>query len=342
MENEKVKKILVIRFSSLGDVLLTTPLLRKIKQKYPSSELHYCVKNKFSEVLANNPNIHKLITVADDIDFKGLKALKQSIKADGYDIIIDAHNNLRSLYLRLFMPGRKFVFNKHSIKKFLLVKFKINLMRSLPSIINRYISILGISDIKGELPEIFTSDTAKQNIDNLLKSLNLPAGKKLICIAPSSAHFTKTYPAEYYISLISKFDKDKYTFLLTGTGNDNSNIDIITASTGENVYDLCDKLTISGLAELIKRCHLFISGDTGPMHIAEAVGTNLIMLAGSSVKEFGFYPQNDNSVVLERDGLKCRPCSHIGRNECPLGHFKCMKEITSDEVLLSAKKFLEQ
>lgn len=336
MKNENVKKILVIRLSSLGDVILTTPLLRILKKQYPRAEVHYCVKSQFASVLYNNPNIDKIIEVENNIDFTGLKQLKKNIKAESYDIVIDAHNNLRSFYIRLFLPAKKFVFKKYSLRKFLLVKLKLNFMKNLSPIVNRYVNALGINELNKELPEIFTDEASEKSLDDILSDAGIP-NKDLICIVPSSRHFTKTYPPEYYAELIEKFDTSKYTVVLTGTGSDRKNIDIIMSSAESNVYNLCDKLNITQLAGLMKRCKLVISGDTGPMHIAEAVEVNLIMLAGSSVREFGFYPQNGNSVVLENNNLKCRPCSHIGRSECPLGHFKCMRDISPEQVFSEAK-----
>ena len=159
----------------------------------------------------------------------------------------------------------------------------------------------------------------------------------LICIVPSSKHFTKTYPAEFYIELINKFDTGKYNFVLIGKGEDKIIIDKIISQTGNNVYNLCDKLSLLELTELIKKCDLVITGDTGPMHIAEAAGVPIIMLAGSSVKEFGFYPspllgKGVGGEVLEINTLSCRPCSHIGRESCPKGHFRCMKDIKPEMV----------
>ncbi len=340
MKSEKVKKILVIRFSSLGDVLLTSALLKSIKENFPEAEVHYLTKQNFAEVIRFNPNVNKIIEVDNDIDFAALRKFKAELKSDGYDLIIDAHNSLRSFYLKLFLNAGKLTFKKYSFRKFLLVKFMINLMKDLPSVTVRYCNIIPQNKYIYSLPEIQTDDISKSNIEKLLRGLNLSENKKLICIAPSSAHFTKTYPAEYYIQLINKFDSDKYTFLLIGKGKDRDNISKIKSQTGTNVIDLCDKLSVLELAELIKKCSVFICGDTGPMHIAEAVNTKLIMIAGSSVKEFGFYPQNENAVVLENNNLKCRPCSHIGRNECPMGHFKCMKEITPQTVYDAALKLL--
>ncbi|MCI0448490.1 MAG: glycosyltransferase family 9 protein [Chlorobi bacterium] len=319
--------------------------------------------HEYSDALRNNPNIDKLIAIDDDINFNGLRGLKRQIKLNNYDLIIDAHNNLRTFYLRFFLNCKKLKFKKHSFRKFLLVKFKINLMKDLPSIAERYCRMLTSSltpllkgggkienmahplssqerGTEGELhlPEVFPDESSKQNVDELLTELKIGKDKKLICIVPSSKHFTKTYPAEYYSELINKFDsgRDRTVFcpyfLLIGKGNDKINIGKIKSQTGSNIIDLCNKLNILEMAELMKKCWLVISGDTGPMHIAEAVNAPLIMLAGSSVREFGFYPQNKNSLVLENNELKCRPCSHIGRSSCPKGHFKCMVDIKPEQI----------
>ena len=337
MEINSPKKILVIRFSSLGDVLLTTPLVKKIKLNYPEAQVHFLTKKSYSDILKNNPHITKLIISEDNLDFDGLKDLKKSVLNEKYDLILDAHNNLRTFYLTLFNGSLKKVFRKYSFRKFLLVKFKLNFMRNLPTISARYCGM-----IEGEnpelLPEVFTEENTASKIEKLLNEINSKK-KKLICISPSSNHFTKTYPSECYADVINKLGED-FLFILTGKGKDLKNINSIISQTGTNVHNFCDKLSLTELAEMIKRCDLFISGDTGPMHIAEALSKKLIMIAGSSVREFGFYPQNSQSVILENNSLKCRPCSHIGRSECPLRHFKCMKEIKAEEVYSSALKLL--
>lgn len=339
MKRETITKILVIRFSSLGDVILTTPLLRLLRNSFPASEIHYLTKKSYTELILSNPNVDKTITIGDELNFNGLRLLTKQLSLNSYDCIIDLHNNLRTFYLKLFLRWKSdsFTFKKYSFRKLLLVKFKLNLMKDLQPINSRYIETikslkllpriyLGRNDI---LPEIFTNDEAKKKIEELLF---FSANTKLICIVPSSKHFTKTYPPDYFIELINKFNKEKYSFVLIGKGDDKKNIREIKSKTDKNVYDFCDKLNAIELLEMMKRCWLVISGDTGPMHIAEAANVPLIMIAGSSVKEFGFYPQSENSVVIENKTLDCRPCSHIGRNECPKGHFKCMKELTPESV----------
>jgi len=339
-------KILVIRFSSLGDVILTTPLLKALRKKFTQAEIHYCVFSSYADILRHNPNIDRLIGVRDKPSFSELRELKKKLKREGYDLILDAHNNLRTFYLRLFMPGEVRKFKKYWFRKFLLVKFKINLMKRLPGISVRQLSIINYqwSMVNGEssvFPEIFTDDNSKSGSERKLKEAGISGKEKLICIVAGAGHFTKTYPAEYFAELINKFEPNTYHFVLTGKGTDMKNVEAIKSGTGRNVYDLCDKLSLLELAEVMRRCSLVITGDTGAMHIAEAVGVPIVMIAGSSVREFGFFPVSQNSIVIANEGLPCRPCSHIGKDACPQGHFKCMMEL-KPEIVYGRIKTLTQ
>lgn len=336
------RKILIIRFSSLGDIILTTPLLKILREKFPEAQIDYITKQNYSEVLINNPNIDSIIAVSNELPFPELKEIKKNIRKVKYDLVIDLHNNLRTFYLRniLRLSGSKILkFNKYSFRKKLLVWFKINLMKKLNPIINRYIltlkKLFPVNEyLNQHLPEIFIDNKSKNKVDNVLSAEYIDTNKQLICIVPSSKHFTKTYPPELYEELIDLFEPAKYNFILVGEGESIHNIDVIKTGIEKNIFNLYDKFNIVELAELMGRCAFVISGDTGPMHIAEAMNVPIIMMAGSSVREFGFYPQNKNAVVLEVNHLKCRPCTHIGRSECPLGHFKCMREITPGQIQL--------
>jgi heptosyltransferase-2 len=347
-------KILIIRFSSLGDIILTFPALNLLRKNYPDSQIDYLTKLEYKSILINNPDINNVITVPDDVNFKQLRETKTQLRLNRYDVVVDFHNNLRSFYIRLFFNGKKLVFKKYSFRKFLLVRFKINLMKALPPIGERYCDTLsplltakpqawrGVSrhevSGRGVLTELNTDLLPKQNIDKLFIEIKIQPDKKIICIAPSSKHFTKTYPAELYVKIINSLNKEKYNVLLVGKDDDEKNIKHIISLTGTNVFNLCNRLNLLELTEVINRSTLFISGDTGPMHIAESLNKPIIMLAGSSVKEFGFYPHSENATVFEAEGLSCRPCSHIGRSSCPKGHLKCMKEIPAESILQNAVK----
>jgi heptosyltransferase-2 len=280
-----------------------------------------------------------VIAVEGNFDFAALRHLKKKLKENQYGLIIDAHNNLRTFYLRWFIGFRakKHVFKKYTIRKFLLVKFKINLMKNLPPIAKRYVSIIKKLTDEDEkfvfepvkpIPE----NSTKERINAILPEYGIDKKKGYVVIAPASKHFTKTYPAKQYAELINKLHYE-LPVVLVGKGNDSIAAEEIVELTKTKVHNLVDKLNIAELTELISQCSFFISGDTGPMHIAEAAGIPLVMLAGSSVSEFGFYPVNSNSVVQENNSLSCRPCSHIGRSSCPKRHFKCMIDISPDNIV---------
>jgi lipopolysaccharide heptosyltransferase II len=340
------KRILVIRFSSLGDILLTIPLLKVLRRKFPNAVIDYCTKSEYKDLIKLNPNINSIIAADNDLDFRKLKLLKKELTGNLYNLVIDLHNNLRTFYLKLFLgfTSKIIVFRKYSVKKFLLVNFKINLIKSLPSISVRYIETLKkITELKESdlsyQPEIFTNNETKTNLIKILGENGIPELKNTICFIPGSKHFTKTWPPEYYAELINMFDENS-KIILAGTDKDKVNIDFIKSKTRENVSDLCGKLSLTELTELMKQCRLVICGDTGPMHIADSLNIPLIAIMGSSVREFGFYPQSQSSTVIENTGLKCRPCSHIGKEKCPKGHFKCMKEIKPEAVYYLVKEKL--
>lgn len=331
-------KILVIRFSSLGDVILTTPLVKELRKNFPEAIIDFCTKEEFSDVYQDNPNINECISVQKPFNFKKLRSLKKEINFRKYDIIIDAHNNLRTFYLKFFLKlkSKVYTFKKYTFRKTLLVKFRINTMKNFPSVSVRYIDAvkkLG-RDIKQRYirPEIYSNISSREKIDRIFTELNISNNKKIICIIPSSKHFTKTYPAEYYIKLINYFDKEKFNFILIGKDNDKNLIEFIWEQTGNNVINLYNRLNIKELYELMRRCHFVIGGDTGPIHIAEAASTPLIMVAGSSVKEFGFFPEGKNVLIAENNEMKCRPCSYIGKNICPEKHFKCMMSLSPELI----------
>ncbi len=327
----------------MGDIILTSPLIKLMQETFPLARIDFCTKEQYSYLVKSNPVIHKVIKAKNDLNYRALKDLRMLIKMSNYNLIIDAQNNIRTLYLRSIQDAMVLIFRKHSFKKFLLVNFKINLLKDIPSIITRYKMIISKNAPKEEierkeLPEVFTDSVSERSIENMLNSLGIDNSTEMICIPAVSKHFTKTYPAEYYAEVINNYPNNEAVFFITGEGKDSININIIKSLTKKiKIYDLCDKLEIQDLISLIKRCKLVICGDTGPMHIAEALNVPVIMLAGSSVKEFGFYPQSDNSTILENNNLKCRPCSHYGKEKCPKGHFKCMKDIKPEMILGKVK-----
>jgi ADP-heptose:LPS heptosyltransferase len=308
------KKILIIRFSSFGDIVLTFPLINLLKKKFPQSKISFVAKPQYSELIKINPLIEEIIEFNEHL----------KINFKEYDLIIDLQNNPKSRAFT-FAAGRKIVrYKKDNFKKFLLVRFKINLFKEIIPVYKRYIlTISNLIPLSDKDYKFTTSDLS-------LTDLYFP-GKRYIVIAPSSKHFTKRYPKERYLELINKL-KEKYQIILTG---DDSDVDKEICSylcDNEKIISYCGKLNYSELAYVLQNAEFVISNDSGVMHFAETLGKKVYAIFGSTVKEFGFFPQLDTSKIFEVKGLYCRPCTHIGLNKCPEGHFKCMLE---NQVVIS-------
>lgn len=305
------KKILVIRLSSLGDIILSFPLLNILRKKYPAADLHFLTKEKFSEVIMLNPNVDKIIETD-----KNLSITKNKIVNEKYDLILDIHKNMKSIYLTtgIGVEVRRIV--KNNLMKMLLVKFKINMFKEIISVYKKY--ILTLNDNLNE-------DELKFTTSDLLISEETRFDFPYSVISPTSRHYTKTYPADNFIEFIHT--RENETFILTGS-SDKTDKEICSKINSEckNTINLCGELSISELASVIKGSEYVICNDSAVLHISEALNKKTYAIFGSTVKEFGFFPQLNTSEALEISGLKCRPCSHIGLPECPEKHFKCMME----------------
>ena len=340
-----MKKILIIRLSSLGDVLLATPLIRQLRQKYPQVQLDFLVRKDYAELLQHHPGLSRLIEFDVQQGFSSLKKLRKKIRQTRYDIILDIHNNLRSRYLCSSLPFLSF-FNtriyrirKNQLIRILLVKFKINLYRKIYGRVipvwEKYLRTarsLGVTADDGRSDLFFPEEaiTAAQNFRAALEE-----GQWDIAMAPGARHYSKRWPEEYFVELIRKlFAKADLKTILIGGEEDTPVIEKILQQLPKGMaVSAAGKLSLLETAALIKQSKLMISNDSGLMHLGAALDVRLIAIFGSTVEELGFYPNSPKAVVMENQGLYCRPCSHIGRSDCPEKHFRCMREITPDNIL---------
>jgi heptosyltransferase-2 len=320
------KKILIIRLSSLGDILLTTPLIRSIQRKYPEKKIHFLLRSEYEQVLLNNHFLDKLFlfTRNDDENKKLIKELKK----EKYDLIIDLQNNLRSTYIRNMLRVKCIKFDKMDFAKLLLVKFKINLLKNAPQIPVRYAGIFDDFELDNEGLDLITYNAPSPLFD---------AEKKYIGFAPGSKHFTKMWPKEYYIELGKMLNEAGYTVAIFGGKDDRLVCAEITRQIDS--IDLSNKNDLLQTTADMKKCELIVCNDSGMMHSACSTGVKVLAIFGSTVKEFGFTPYTgkdsgllSKTLVVENKSLSCRPCTHIGRDKCPKTHFKCMLELTPQLV----------
>jgi ADP-heptose:LPS heptosyltransferase len=320
---ELMPKYLIIRFSSIGDIVLTTPIVRCIKKQKPDAIIHYVTKKVYREILEPNPYIDKVYCIDQDVD-----EIVSDLKKEAYDFIIDLHHNLRSSLLKrkLNKPGA--AFPKLNVKKFLLTKFKINRLPDL-HIVDRYFEAVKPIGIQ---PDLLVCDYFIKPEDQVnLNSFGIP--EKFIAFAIGAQLNTKKLPNEKIRAILEKVNMP--VVLLGGT-TDTENATIISASL-PNVINLCGKLNLGQSASVIQQCQKIVTHDTGLMHIASAFRKQTISIWGNTVPAFGMFPYMPMNPGLysihEVSNLSCRPCSKIGYASCPKKHFNCMMQ--QDPVKIS-------
>jgi lipopolysaccharide heptosyltransferase II len=318
-----MKKILIIRFSSIGDIVLTTPVIRCIKEQKPEIEIHYLTKKSFKGILEHNPYLSKIHTIEKDI-----KEIATELKQENFDYVIDLHNNLRSLQTKRIIGKPSSSFKKLNFKKWMLVNLKINNMPAM-HVVDRYLETAAALGIKNDLKGLDYFIPTKDEVQ--LQSLPSTHQNGYIGFVIGAKHFTKQLPTEKIIAICKKLNQP---IVLLGGKEDKERAIKIEKAVGATIYNACGNYNLNQSASLIKQAKKIISHDTGLMHIAAAFKKEIISVWGNTVPAFGFTPYlpDSKSKIVEVKNLACRPCSKIGYDKCPKGHFKCMMEIDLDAI----------
>lgn len=327
-------KFLIIRLSSIGDIVLTTPLIRCIKNQVEEAEIHYLTKESYSSLLVANPNIDKLHLLKGNIS-----GLIKKLKYEHYDYLIDLHNNIRTYRLKTGLKVLSFTIDKINIKKWLMVNLKINRLPD-KHIVDRYMETVNIFDVKNDGKGLDYYIPENDIVD--LSVLPEHFRKAYIGFSIGGQHNTKKLPVEKIISVCNKLD---LPVVLLGGRDDSDIAEMIRKKCGKNIYNACGKFSINQSAYLVKQAKLIISNDTGLMHIAAAFNKHVISLWGNTIPAFGMYPylpedSMSESNIIQVEDLKCRPCSKIGYNKCPRKHFRCMKDIDEEQIIMYCKNIL--
>lgn len=333
-------KILILRFSSIGDIVLTTPVVRTLKTQLPQVEIHYATKEAYVSILQENPYVDKLHTLGNS-----LSDLVESLETECFDLIIDLHHNLRTLIIK-----RRLGIKSHSVKKlnwekWLLTTFKINRLPN-THIVDRYMETVASLNVK---------------IDNLGLDFLIPAKDEMAmdwlpeshqnefaALVVGAKFKTKQLPVDRIIELCHRINKP---IVLLGGKEDEEIAEEVEDffkkqdSTKElekslnqfgkkvHIFNAVGKCTLNQSASLIKQSNWVFTHDTGLMHIAAAFKKPIYSIWGNTIPEFGMYPYGTPFTIFENNNLNCRPCSKIGYNQCPKGHFKCMNDQIFDFYL---------
>ncbi|MFY8172177.1 MAG: glycosyltransferase family 9 protein [Sphingobacteriaceae bacterium] len=309
-------KVLVVRFSSIGDIVLTTPVIRGLKKQL-GAEVHYLTKSNFQEVLAANPNIDQIHL----LNHTNWSEIVSKLKAEKFDYIIDLHHNVRTLKLKLALGVKAFSFDKLNIQKWLLVNLKINRMPAL-HIVDRYLACvksIGVNkDLQGLDYFIGTNDEV------LLSSLPIAFQNGYIGLVIGAQHFTKRLPKEKLNELLQRLTQP---VVILGGPTDAELAEELSKIAPNRIYNACGKYNLNQSASLVKQAQKIICNDTGLMHIAAAFQKEIHLLWGNTIPAFGMGPYAiENAYHYEVPHLNCRPCSKIGFQQCPKGHFHCMNQ----------------
>ena len=319
-------KFLIIRFSSIGDIVLTTPVIRCLKKQVPDAEIHFLTKDTFRSIVEHNPYIDKLYVLAHSWEL-----MIEELKVEEYDYIINLHHNTKTLQIKNALKKKSFSFYKLNIQKYFYTAFKINMLPDV-HIVDRYLKTVTSFGVKndGAGLDYFIAEQEK------IKRQDIPASHTagyIACVI-GAAHGTKRWPIHKWKEFCTKMN---HPIILLGGSEDRVNGDEIAAVDTIKVYNACGKFKLNESADLVRNAKLVISNDTGLMHIAAAFKRPVISLWGNTVPAFGMYPYYGDApvsdVIMQTNKLFCRPCSKIGYNKCPLGHFKCMEKIEVDEVI---------
>lgn len=323
-----ILKILIVRFSSIGDIVLTTPVIRCLKLQKPEAEIYYLTKDSYKSLLAPNPYLSGIIGLKED-----LNKTVQELQAMNFDVVVDLHHNLRSLRIKRKLGIPSHSFNKLNVQKWLMVNFKINRLPEV-HIVDRYletVSALGVYNDGAGLDFFFSK--ADFEIPDL--------PEKYLAFAIGGQHNTKKLPVQKIAAIA---DKLKLPLVLLGGKEDMENAkEIAEQSSNPDVIDKCGLLSIEESARIIENGVGLLTHDTGMMHIAAALDKPIISIWGNTIPEFGMYPffpeaslSKKNSVIFEVKPLSCRPCSKIGYKKCPQKHFKCMWDQDTDAIAAHA------
>ncbi|MBD3224515.1 MAG: hypothetical protein GF313_07285 [Caldithrix sp.] len=327
-------KILFVRLSSIGDILLTTPLIRQTRISFPAATIDYITKPQFYELIKFNPHLNTIHNINPHGTPKELSRQSRALKQNEYDFVFDLHNNFRSRLLTFHLKGSKIGrMKKNKIKRALLVYTKINLFHNILSIPDKYSKVAAMAGIQddGLGLEIFWKDYIENQVHKKLSRLAIK--QNFVAMAPGAGFYTKRWPIDYFKKLIRAMlhNNPKKQILILGGPDEASQFK--TLQVKGQVFNLAGSLSLLESAIVVSQAELLISNDSGIMHMATAVNTPVLAIFGSTVRELGFYPYRGQHKVLENGNLSCRPCSHIGRKQCPLRHFKCMKEIYPEKVM---------
>ena len=334
----EMRRILLIRLSSLGDILLLTPLVNLLRRACPNAEIDVLTKAEFRDLLRSHPAITRLLTFDSE---QPLRDTLSGLRAETYDLALDLHCTPRSqLLLRILRARRKLTYNKRVLRRALLVRLGWNTLRNLTPVPELYAAPFRRLGLKGSLgpPTMYLdSGSAKEAEDYIAHYLPEALSRPLLAVAPGARWPTKRWPVERFAAVAQELAREEGAAVVVLGGPDEAQLaSALCDGLDVPAINGAGTLTLMHSAALMSRCRLLISNDSGLMHMAAALQVPVVAIFGPTVQEFGFYPFQARAEVLS-EPLPCRPCSTKGSMRCPKVHHACMQDISSARVLAAAR-----
>ena len=324
--------VLLVRFSSIGDILLTTPLVRALRRRHPDAQLVFATKRAMAPLLSDNPHLSSVICLEPDEPITHLARRLAGIDpTDGLDL----HGSLRSLALRALVRCRWAGYSKRRVARAVLVATKIDLARQVP-VAERYFEAARHLDVRpdGGPPEFALGLPARARVAEWLSARGIGGGP-ITALAPGAAHATKRWPVTHWLALGERLRAAGHRLVIVGGPADRGLAQQL-AGLGPSA---AGEFSLQETGALLAQARVVIAGDTGVMHMATGVGAPVVALFGPTVRAFGFFPYTSRAVVLERT-LNCRPCSTAGTARCPLGHHRCLDDVHPADVVTAVERLV--
>lgn len=314
-------KILIVRLSSIGDVLLTTPVVRCIKQQVGEVEIHFLTRKSNAAILNGNPHIDVLHCIENSPD-----EIVSTLQSERFDLVVDLHNVPRTRRLRRKLDIKTLVYNKENLHKFIYILTKHNCMSG-KHVVERYadaVKPLGVAlDSEGLEMYLPPQINWPETFGHIFGASSYSAMKPFVAVACGAQHYTKQIPVEGIVEICKHL---RHKALLLGDNNDRQRLSTVADLLPSNAYNLCGLTSLQQSAAVVRDAAVVITPDTGLMHMAAAFRRPTLAVWGATAPPLGFTPYHTFSENFEVSPLPCHPCSRQGNAQCRKGHFRCMAE----------------
>jgi len=330
--------VLLVRFSSLGDVLLITPLIRAIRARHPAATLTALTRQAWAPLLSANPHLDQVVAVSPG---QALVPLARALRSARYSHLLDLHGSVRTRVLRLLVPGPWTGYDHRRRARTTLICQHRDTYQDQVPVAERYFEAAGDLDVRPdrEPADLYISPAAEARAGQWLARAGLDGEEILVGLVPGATHATKRWPLRHWRSLAQSMRQQGLAIVVLGSAADRMIASEVAEACGRPGAVAAGELDLQATGALLRRCRVAVAGDTGPMHIATAVRTPVIALFGPTVRQFGFFPYQARGTVMELP-LSCRPCSSKGGSRCPDGHHRCLEDIAPAEVSARVMEFV--